>query len=365
MSPVFRPSNRLNHRFRREQAQTALRVSPFWRSWVSQLFGFLATLWVALSLSVVFLSAWGQLAPMPAVPAHSPAQSPHTQSIQRQGQSLSPVVLPAWQLNLKQPKQGQVVRLALKAPTDAGVKNWLVKLLSPAGHSLSPPPEPVPFFEIRPGVWEAMVPIDPLQAPGAAGLTVTDKTTGRVVYTTTLLVQSAQFPKQWIRVSKQTAGLQPQAGELEAIKAFKSTVSPTRFWAEPLQKPVPDCMNSPFAVRRIYNGVDSGDYHKGVDQKAPAGRPVKAIAGGVVKIARFYQLHGGTVGVDHGQGLTSIYIHQSKILVKPGQVVTAGQTLGRVGSTGFAAGPHLHWGLYAYGVPINPTQWLVLPACKA
>jgi murein DD-endopeptidase MepM/ murein hydrolase activator NlpD len=118
-------------------------------------------------------------------------------------------------------------------------------------------------------------------------------------------------------------------------------------------------MNSPFGVKRFYNGVFSGNYHKGLDQKSPAGTPIKAITGGLVKIARPYQLHGGTVAVDHGQGIGSIYIHMSKILVKPNQRVEAGDTLGLVGSTGFAMGPHLHWGLYVFGIPVNPQSGFV------
>jgi murein DD-endopeptidase MepM/ murein hydrolase activator NlpD len=147
---------------------------------------------------------------------------------------------------------------------------------------------------------------------------------------------------------------------MAAIEAFKNTVSGVRYWeAVPFQRPVSQCMNSPFGVKRFYNGVFSGNYHKGIDQKSPAGTPIKPIASGVVKIARPYQLHGGTVAVDHGQGVGSIYIHMSKILVKPNQVVTPSDTLGLVGSTGFAMGPHLHWGLYVFGIPVNPLAGFV------
>jgi murein DD-endopeptidase MepM/ murein hydrolase activator NlpD len=113
-------------------------------------------------------------------------------------------------------------------------------------------------------------------------------------------------------------------------------------------------MNSPFGVKRVYNGVFSGNYHKGLDQKSPQGHPIVAAEGGKIVIARTYRLHGGTVGIDHGQGLSSIYIHMSRIDVKPGDVVKKGQTIGKIGATGFAAGPHLHWGVYAQGVAVDP-----------
>jgi murein DD-endopeptidase MepM/ murein hydrolase activator NlpD len=106
------------------------------------------------------------------------------------------------------------------------------------------------------------------------------------------------------------------------------------------------------------------DYHKGVDLRAPYGAPIHAVTGGIVKIAApKFRLHGGTVGIDHGQGLSSIYIHMSKVLVKQGQEVHKGDVIGLIGSTGFATGPHLHWGLYAGGVPVNPDQWVPVKRC--
>jgi murein DD-endopeptidase MepM/ murein hydrolase activator NlpD len=71
-----------------------------------------------------------------------------------------------------------------------------------------------------------------------------------------------------------------------------------------------------------------------------------------------YQLHGGTVGIDHGQGVVSVYIHLSKVAVHDGQHVNAGDVVGYVGHTGFATGPHLHWGLYVNGLPVNSNQWI-------
>jgi len=187
---------------------------------------------------------------------------------------------------------------------------------------------------------------------------------GEVVQKIPATISDGRFRKQNISVSKQTAGLQPIAGEIEAITALKNTLSDTRWWQTPLKSPTPDCENSPFGVKRYHNGVYIHDYHKGVDLRSPAGRPIKAITGGKVVIGTSkFRLHGGTVGLDHGQGLTSIYIHMSKVLVKPGQQVEAGQPIGLVGSTGFASGPHLHWGLYVNGVPVNPDVWISVPHC--
>jgi murein DD-endopeptidase MepM/ murein hydrolase activator NlpD len=82
-----------------------------------------------------------------------------------------------------------------------------------------------------------------------------------------------------------------------------------------------------------------------------------------VKIARPLQLHGGTVGIDHGQGLQSMYMHMSKIAATEGATVQQGDVIGYVGSTGRSTAPHLHWSLYVYGVPVNPRQWVEVSSC--
>lgn len=171
-------------------------------------------------------------------------------------------------------------------------------------------------------------------------------------------VISAGYSKQNIKVSRSVGGIQPQAGELATIGRLKRMTNPDKqWWDTHFVSPTPDCMNSRFGNLRYHNGKFTGNYHKGIDLKSPLGRPVKAPTSGTVTIAKTFRLHGGTVGLDHGQGLSSVYIHLSKILVKPGQHVKKGQVIGKVGSTGFATGPHLHWGVYANGQPVNPIQW--------
>ena len=71
-----------------------------------------------------------------------------------------------------------------------------------------------------------------------------------------------------------------------------------------------------------------------------------------------FRLHGGTIGIDHGQGVSTLYIHMSKLGVAQGTRVRRGDIVGYVGSTGFSTGPHLHWSVYVHGQPVNPAQWL-------
>jgi murein DD-endopeptidase MepM/ murein hydrolase activator NlpD len=124
-------------------------------------------------------------------------------------------------------------------------------------------------------------------------------------------------------------------------------------------------MNSRFGASRLHNGKATGDYHGGVDQHGAMGVPIHAVAAGTVRIARIFMLRGGTVGIDHGQGLETIYMHMSKFAAREGQQVEAGDVIGYVGSTGRATGPHLHWSLYANGHPVSPNQWVKLQACGA
>jgi murein DD-endopeptidase MepM/ murein hydrolase activator NlpD len=95
------------------------------------------------------------------------------------------------------------------------------------------------------------------------------------------------------------------------------------------------------------------------------GAPIHAVAAGTVRIVQMFQLRGGTVAIDHGQGLETIYMHMSRFAAKEGQKVKAGDVIGYVGSTGRATGPHLHWSLYANGHPVSPNQWVKLTSCSA
>ncbi len=220
-----------------------------------------------------------------------------------------------------------------------------------------------PLFKQEDGSYQALFGISVDTKPGGHTLTVYDGS-GQEISKRVVNVQDGRFRRQNIVVSKSTEGLKPLPGELEAIQALKENMTASRYWEKPFVSPTPDCQNSPFGVKRYHNGTYTHDYHKGVDLRSPNGRPIKAINNGVVKIAKQYRLHGGTVGLDHGQGLNSIFIHMSKIAVKEGDRVNKGDTIGYVGSTGFATGPHLHWGLYANGVPVNPDQWIPQASCR-
>lgn len=115
-----------------------------------------------------------------------------------------------------------------------------------------------------------------------------------------------------------------------------------------------------FGSQRYYNGEPRRP-HYGVDVAAPTGTPIVAPAGGVVTLADMdMYFEGGLVFLDHGQGVTSLMMHMSRIDVKVGDRVEQGDLLGAIGGTGRATGPHLHWGLYWRGAWLDP-QRLVGP----
>ena len=101
-------------------------------------------------------------------------------------------------------------------------------------------------------------------------------------------------------------------------------------------------------------------FHTGVDLIAPSGTSVVAAAGGVVSHSGYMAEYGLVVEVDHDNGLTSRYAHLSKSLVKVGEVVMKGQSLGHVGTTGRSTGPHLHFEVREKGIPLNPNKFLAL-----
>lgn len=116
-----------------------------------------------------------------------------------------------------------------------------------------------------------------------------------------------------------------------------------------------------YGSQRVYDGTPKSP-HSGLDVAAAAATPVRAPAGGLISFARpDLYLTGGTVLIDHGHGLSSNFLHLSRIDVRVGERVEQGQVIGLVGATGRATGPHMHWGMNWFGVRVDP-QLLLDPA---
>jgi murein DD-endopeptidase MepM/ murein hydrolase activator NlpD len=108
-------------------------------------------------------------------------------------------------------------------------------------------------------------------------------------------------------------------------------------------------------VHPIYGDVRM---HTGIDFGASSGTPIRAAADGVVVSAGPLGGYGNATVIDHGNGLATLYGHQSSIAVAPGQRVRRGQVIGYVGCTGLCTGPHLHFEVRVRGTPVDPMQYL-------
>lgn len=145
-----------------------------------------------------------------------------------------------------------------------------------------------------------------------------------------------------------------------AIEAMADETAPEILWRGPFEQLVNTAVEAGFADQRtyVYDGeaVDE-QVHLGFDLASTASAPVGAANSGRVLHADWLGIYGNTVILDHGMGLQSLYAHLSSIDVAPGDMVEADEQLGRSGSTGLAAGDHLHFTVLLGGNPVTPVDW--------
>jgi biotin carboxyl carrier protein len=153
------------------------------------------------------------------------------------------------------------------------------------------------------------------------------------------------------------------AREQALVVAARARDDAREDYEQPFIWPVQGRISGRFGNQRIYNDTPKSP-HSGMDIAVPQGTPVKAPAAGVVTFAApDLYLTGGTVLLDHGHGVSSNFLHLSRLDVKVGDRVEQGQVIGAVGMTGRATGPHLHWGMNWFNVRVDPL--LVLEASDA
>jgi len=142
--------------------------------------------------------------------------------------------------------------------------------------------------------------------------------------------------------------------EAEKIRAAHAVDSDQLAFETPMIWPVTGPITGIYGSQRILNG-EARSPHLGVDIAAPAGTPVKAAAAGTVTLAEpDLYFTGGTVIIDHGYGLSTIYVHLQRLDVALGERVQQGQPIGLLGATGRATGPNLHWGVHWYNLGLDP-----------
>ncbi len=157
-------------------------------------------------------------------------------------------------------------------------------------------------------------------------------------------------------MSPNEADLERIRGENVAIGRARKVISPREDFLQTFVWPLNGPITGVFGSQRVYNGVPSRP-HYGVDVAAPVGTRVRAPAAGSVRLAHddmFYS--GGTLVIDHGHGLSSSFLHLSKLLVDIGDEVKQGQEIAEVGATGRATGPHLDWRMNWRKQRVDPQQ---------
>jgi len=210
------------------------------------------------------------------------------------------------------------------------------------------------------GQWVAVVGIALTTAPGPATIDVRDaKGVRKVSFNVGEKTYEAQHitlaNKRQVNPNPQDlARFKKELAEQTAAYAIYTPGVPSNVI---MDHPVPGRLSSPFGLRRFFNGEERNP-HSGLDFAAPAGTPVKAPAAGKVILIGDYFFNGRTVFVDHGQGMISMFCHLSAIDVKLGQTVARGETIARVGATGRATGPHLHWNMSLNNVRVDPAIFI-------
>jgi hypothetical protein len=213
--------------------------------------------------------------------------------------------------------------------------------------------------------WRTLVGIDLNTPPGRYPVTF-DATIGghRLETTSTLDVRDKAFPTRELSVAE--AFVNPPASEADRIAAeavrldaIWKVETPQPLWGGPFVRPVAEPANSAFGSRSVFNGQMRAP-HSGADFLSPAGTPVHAPGGGWVVVGAPLYYTGNTVVIDHGLGLYSLFAHFSAIAVHEGDLVTAGDVVGRVGATGRVTGPHLHWAIRVGGARVDPLSVLAV-----
>ena len=291
--------------------------------------------------------------PMAQAAAQATAQSEGTDDESQsaaeepsQGLEAEPLI---W-IEPREVSQGATFIVAIDAP-GAGFAS-----IAFGGQILSMQREGSRFYTIL-GI-DALAPVGPIPLI----ISVADGTGDPVVHRETLIdVQDSEWQTEVVQLDEENRSLlDPDVirRDTETRAPFLRSRSGNRFWHEIFDPPAAGVITSGYGLLRSYNFRPPSEYHAGVDFAGAVGDTIVAPSGGIVLWGGQTQRRGNGLILDHGAGVTSGYYHLSDFAVAPGQVVQPGQFLARMGATGLATGPHLHWEIVVHGVTVNPVQWI-------
>jgi murein DD-endopeptidase MepM/ murein hydrolase activator NlpD len=267
----------------------------------------------------------------------------------------SPAAPAALQVAPAAPRQGQAIIVTASGPS------------APARVSLFWDSRRYPIYRLGSG-WRGVIPLQIEERIGRHRLRLAyiDPSGSRSALERAVAVGRTPVRTQYLSMSRQTEKLYTYPGrkkELATVRRALLAETPRQLWSRDFLIPVHGRFSTLFGERRVRNGRLVG-YHRGLDIAAPAGTPIHADADGRVRLSRALTMHGKTVVIDHGLGVSSIFLHQSALRCQEGQLVHRGDVIGEVGMTGVATGPHVHWAVYVHGTAVSPLFWTKLRAAR-
>ncbi|MEK6672158.1 MAG: M23 family metallopeptidase [Nitrospirota bacterium] len=180
---------------------------------------------------------------------------------------------------------------------------------------------------------------------------------GKINIRLRLVIRRANFPTLNISLPEEKVSLSPEDNaraeqEASLLKSLWQNVTEP-LWEGSFILPLGNTISTGFGVKRIFNGKKTS-IHRGIDIKGQEGDEVRASNRGRVALVEELFFGGRTIVLDHGNGIFSVYMHLSVVNIRPDDLVSKGQVIGRVGSSGRASGPHLHYGVKVGDISANP-----------
>lgn len=177
--------------------------------------------------------------------------------------------------------------------------------------------------------------------------------------------QTAEKEQALAKIKQDKAAVEKALNQLEQdskrleriIRDLQSSSSDKPAPTGKFLRPISGAITSDYGMR-LHPILKEKRMHTGIDLRGAKGTPIKAAESGTVIFTGWMGAYGQVVIIDHGGGISTMYAHQSSILVKNGQKVARGETIGKVGSTGWSTGPHLHFEVRKNGTPVNPHNYL-------
>jgi hypothetical protein len=231
--------------------------------------------------------------------------------------------------------------------------------------------QPLHFEPDGAGCFRALAPV-PVGSPDSLAVGLRIEQRGAVMEMVSATIPVSRVRSGVLQLSVDPRFVSPPDSVLPRIRVERELVgrvsrashNTPRLWTDSFLRPRSSRITANFGQRRQFNG-ETRSLHLGVDLAGAAGTPVIASNRGVVVIVHNFYYAGNAIHIDHGNGLTTAYMHLSETLVSVGDTVARGEVIGKVGATGRVTGPHLHWHTKYGLITVNPLTLLNIDAVAA